>query len=197
MSCPRLHSWKVTEPGFGGGPSTCGASQVVLVGKESTCNAGDAGSIPRSIPPGGRAWQPTPVFLPRESHGQRSLVGCHKDLNMTEATERACIQVCRPAVWTEPSGAKLFLVSLQTRCPHLLRVCVCVCVSLLSHFSRVRLCATLWTVAYQSPMSMGFSRQEYWSRFEGKKLFHTLLITWQKGFISHAYRNQQRKYLAP
>ena len=22
-----------------------------------------------------RAWQPTPVFLPRESHGQRSLVG--------------------------------------------------------------------------------------------------------------------------
>ena len=24
-----------------------------------------------------RAWQPTPVFLPRESHGQRSLAGCH------------------------------------------------------------------------------------------------------------------------
>ena len=23
-----------------------------------------------------RAWQPTPVFLPEESHGQRSLVGC-------------------------------------------------------------------------------------------------------------------------
>ena len=23
-----------------------------------------------------RKWQPTPVFLPRESHGQRSLVGC-------------------------------------------------------------------------------------------------------------------------
>ena len=22
-------------------------------------------------------WQPTPVFLPRESQGQRSLVGCH------------------------------------------------------------------------------------------------------------------------
>ena len=25
--------------------------------------------------PSRRAWQPTPVFLPRESHGQRSLVG--------------------------------------------------------------------------------------------------------------------------
>ena len=29
--------------------------------------------------------------------------------------------------------------------------------------SRVRLCATPWTVAYQAPPSMGFSRQEYWS----------------------------------
>ena len=35
-----------------------------------------------------RAWQPTPVFLPVESHGQRSLVGYspygHKESNMTE-----------------------------------------------------------------------------------------------------------------
>ena len=29
--------------------------------------------------------------------------------------------------------------------------------------SRVRLLATSWTVAYQAPLSMGFSRQEYWS----------------------------------
>ena len=28
---------------------------------------------------------------------------------------------------------------------------------------RVRLFATPWTVAYQVPPSMGFSRQEYWS----------------------------------
>ena len=34
---------------------------------------------------------------------------------------------------------------------------------LLSRFSRVRLCATPWTAAYQVPPSMGFSRQEYWS----------------------------------
>ena len=34
---------------------------------------------------------------------------------------------------------------------------------LLSHFSRVRLLGTPWTAAYQSPPSMGFSRQEYWS----------------------------------
>ena len=28
---------------------------------------------------------------------------------------------------------------------------------------RVRLLVTPWTVAYQAPLSMGFSRQEYWS----------------------------------
>ena len=32
-----------------------------------------------------------------------------------------------------------------------------------SKLSRVRLLATPWTVAYQAPPSMGFSRQEYWS----------------------------------
>ena len=32
-----------------------------------------------------------------------------------------------------------------------------------SSLSRVRLFVTPWTVAYQAPPSMGFSRQEYWS----------------------------------
>ena len=32
-----------------------------------------------------------------------------------------------------------------------------------SEVSRVRLFATPWTVTYQAPPSMGFSRQEYWS----------------------------------
>ena len=31
--------------------------------------------------------------------------------------------------------------------------------------SRVRLLVTPWTAAYQAPLSMGFSRQEYWSGF--------------------------------
>ena len=46
--------------------------------------------------------------------------------------------------------------SLCTLC----MVCVCVCVCVLS---RVRLFATPWTVARQAPLSMGFSRQRYWS----------------------------------
>ena len=33
----------------------------------------------------------------------------------------------------------------------------------LSHFSHIRLFVTLWTVAYQVPLSMVFSRQKYWS----------------------------------
>ena len=34
---------------------------------------------------------------------------------------------------------------------------------LLSHVSRVRLCATPLTAAHQAPPSLGFSRQEHWS----------------------------------
>ena len=46
---------------------------------------------------------------------------------------------------------------------------------LLSCFSRVWLFAILWTIAHQVPLSMGFSRQEYWSGLPGLSpgdLFH-------------------------
>ena len=43
----------------------------------------------------------------------------------------------------------------------LYRSLLCVCV--LGVFSRVRLFVTLQTVARQAPLSMGLSRQEYWS----------------------------------
>ena len=60
-----------------------------LDGKASAYNAGDRGSIPglgRS--PGEGKWKPTPVFLPGESHGWRSLIsyspwGC-KESDTTE-----------------------------------------------------------------------------------------------------------------
>ena len=35
---------------------------------------------------------------------------------------------------------------------------------MLSRFSPFQLFAILWTIAHQAPLSMGFSRQEYWSR---------------------------------
>ena len=71
-----------------------------------------------------RKWQPTPVFLLREFHGQRCLVVYnvwgHKELDMTE--------------W-------------------------------LTHFQSLslQLFETPWTIAHQAPLSMGFSREEYWS----------------------------------
>ena len=34
---------------------------------------------------------------------------------------------------------------------------------MLSHLSRVQLFVTLWTIAHQAPLSMGFSRQEDWN----------------------------------
>ena len=52
--------------------------------------------------------------------------------------------------WPMRPYCDLFLANLS---------CACV----LSHFSHVRLCVTLWTVACQAPLSMGFSRQEHWS----------------------------------
>ena len=42
-----------------------------------------------------RKWQPTPVFLPGESQGQDSLVGCRlwgrRESDMTEATYQAIL----------------------------------------------------------------------------------------------------------
>ena len=47
--------------------------------------------------PWSRKWQPTPVFLSRESHGQRSLAGYspwgYKDLDTTEVTARTHVQL--------------------------------------------------------------------------------------------------------
>ena len=51
-----------------------------------------------------------------------------------------------------------FLYAVQVPIPLLM----CVCVQL-SHFSCVWLFATLWAVAHQAPLSMGFSRPKYWS----------------------------------
>ena len=41
-----------------------------------------------------------------------------------------------------------------------LALSMCMCAQSLSH---VLLFAILWTIAHQVPLSMGFSRQEYWS----------------------------------
>ena len=57
--------------------------------KNPPANAGNVGSIPGSRrSPGEGKWQPTAVFLPGKSHGQRSLMGytpwSRKESDMTE-----------------------------------------------------------------------------------------------------------------
>ena len=70
---------------------------MVLVVKNLPANVGDIREHEfdpwvRKIP-WRRTWQPTPVFLPGESHGQRSLgyysPWSHKESDTTEATEHA------------------------------------------------------------------------------------------------------------
>ena len=65
------------------------ASLVAQIVKNPPAKAGDLGSIPGSgRSPWRREWLPTPVFLPGESHGQRSLEGCspcgQKAVDMTK-----------------------------------------------------------------------------------------------------------------
>ena len=66
-------------------------------------------------------------------------------------------------------------------------------VSLLSRFSHVRLFETIWTRAHQAPLSMGFSRQEYWSELpcplpgnfptQESNLHFLRLLHWQVSFF--------------
>ena len=84
--------WKVVKQvgGFPGGTSdkelTCQCRKHKRLGFDLW-----VGKIPWR-----RAWQPTQVFLPRESHGQRSLVGYspwgHNWLDTTEATSHLCTE---------------------------------------------------------------------------------------------------------
>ena len=56
-------------------------------------------------------------------------------------------------VFTDDSSSSFF---------YFLRKYLYICVCVLSCFSHIRLFATLRTGACQAPLSMGFSRQEYW-----------------------------------
>ena len=87
-----------------------------------------------------RKWQPTPVFLPGESRGWRSLVGCHlwgrAELDTTEATQQQQQQLCS------------------------LMLLVC-SISWLKFFP---ICGHSWnsTLLYLSPLLSSFAEQSLW-----------------------------------
>ena len=59
---------------------------------------------------------------------------------------------------------------------------------LLSHFSRVRLCATAQTAAHQAPLSLGFSRQEHWSRLPFPSPVHeSEKWKWSRSVVSDSW----------
>ena len=59
-----------------------------------------------------------------------------------------------------PFTFRVRMVNIPSHWWTLGNLCVCVCAC---SFSCVQFFVTLWTVAFQAPLSMGFSWQEYWS----------------------------------
>ena len=109
-----------------------------------------------------RKWQPTPVFLSGKFHGawQATVLGVTKSRTRPKQLHTSGASTIFHTIlddWksvmekkklSEACGPQELLSSEEL---------------LLSHFSRVRLCVTPWTAAYQAPPSPGFSRQEHWS----------------------------------
>ena len=128
-----------------------------------------------------REWLPTPLFLPRKFHGQRSLVGYSpwscKKFYMTEHTYFSLINIFKainfPLPTTLTNSHRFSEVLLSTpnvalKSSQMIRklfsaLSTSLLLPLLSCFSRVRLCETPQTTGHQAPPSLGFSKQEHWS----------------------------------
>ena len=99
-------------------PGLCWASQVVLVVKNLPANAGDERDVGLISGlgrfPWRRKWQPTPVFLPGEFRGQRSLVGCspwgYTELDMTDPAHSHILGPCC-CMWAFSSCSKWWPLS--------------------------------------------------------------------------------------
>ena len=99
------------------------ASQVALVVKNPAANAGEArntGLVPEvGKIPWRRKWQPTPVFLPGEPHGLRSLVG-HSPWGRKESDtmKAACTRLYNhKADLSKVPGYSTYSVDGRFRCP--------------------------------------------------------------------------------
>ena len=63
-------------------------------GKEFACNAGDSHSIPRLAILWRREWPSTPVFLPLEFHGQRSLAATVRGVAQSQTSLTLSLHFC-------------------------------------------------------------------------------------------------------
>ena len=117
-------------------------------------------------------WQPTRLPRPWDSLGKNTGVDCHfllqcmKGKSQSEVAQ-SCLTLSDPmdcslpgsSVHGIPQAGILEGVSIPffRRSSHYMAAAA-------KSLSRVLLCATPWTAAYQAPPSLGFSRLEYWSR---------------------------------
>ena len=128
-----------------------------------------------------RKWQPTPVFLPGESHGQRSLAGYsswgRKESDMTERLhftsivliyiENLCFSLYCGSRHTSKSlsdNIRISVYTAQMYFKELNRIIknVCVFQNVIVYQSCLTLCNPMGC-SLPSSMFMELSRQEYWS----------------------------------
>ena len=64
---------------------------------------------------------------------------------------------------------------------------------MLIHFSRVWFSATPWTVAHQTPLSMGFFRQEYWSGLPRLSYWVKQVRQRRRNIVWHPFYAESRK----
>ena len=106
-------------------------------------------------------WQPTRLLCPWDSPGTNTGVGCHFLLQCMKVRSesefaQSCLTLSNPIDCSLPGSSVHGIFQAGV----LEWGAIAFSKKLLSH---VQLFVTPWIVACQAPLSMGFSRQEYWS----------------------------------
>ena len=104
-----------------------------------------------------RKWQPTPVFLPGESQGWDGRAWWAAIYRVAQS------QTGLKRLSSSSSSSMALTLPCLLPVPSPTPQCLLPCHTCLRCFSRVQLCATLWTVIRQTLLFIGSSRQEYWS----------------------------------
>ena len=154
------------------------------------------GKIPQK-----RKRQPAPVFLflSGEFHGQRSLVSYspwgRRESDTTERLHWTELWTSgSPKVWALYQTQYTCCSDLYRKCSYLLPLFVCT-------LSGVWLFATPWTIAHQAPLSVEFSRQEYWSGLtfpppgessQPRDQTHIIFLYWQADSLPLSYQRSPK-----
>ena len=117
---------------------------------------------------------------------------------------QSCLTLCDPIYGSPPGSAVPGILQAKT----LERVAISFSNAWkwkvkVKSLSRVQLFVTPWTVAYQAPPSMGFSRQEYWSGlplpslplFRGRSFYLRQFHIFIFAFIAWAFNDDVKKSL--